>query len=82
MSEEKIISEKDLEKVAGGAGGADFEQAWAAYASTHCGDRCGQLRYAFPDDQNRGLCDYGKMRAAEAWAAGQAIQFQAHIDPC
>ena len=81
MSEEKIINEQDLEKVAGGAGGADFEQAWAAYASTHC-ERCAQVKYKFPDDDNMGLCDYGKMRAAEAWAAGQAIQCQAYIAPC
>ena len=74
MNEDKLINEQELDKVAGGIGGDGFEEAWAAYASSHC-DRCGR-------GKSTEVCESTKISAAADWAAGQPIRCRGFIDPC
>ena len=79
MNEKKAIDDQELDKAAGGTGGDGFEQAWAAYAATHCRD-CGVLGDV---SGGRGMvCQGEKQLAAAAWAAGQPIRCRAYIAPC
>ena len=78
MNEEKTVSEQELDKVSGGTDGdaGDFEAAWAAYTATHCGN-CGINYY----DREQ-LCEYGKLKAAETYAATGEVRCGAIHIPC
>ena len=71
MSEQMQLNETELEKVTGGTADGGFEQAWAAYASGHCGN-C-----MFVEDGKTTVCESEKYYAAQAYAAGQHIACKA-----
>ncbi len=76
MNEEKKINEQELEQVSGGTGDDNgFEAAWAEYTATHCGREC----TAFSKDI---MCNYGRAKAAEMYAAGKPVECPAWIGPC